>query len=242
MADDIQQQPRPATRQRPVFILDVDNTLLDNDAIKADYDRLLRGLLGAELIQRFWAVYEAVRDETGTVDYPLTLERFRADCPDAETLERARALIMDYPFAERLYPDTLATLDHLRDIGEPAIVSDGDPVYQARKIEESGLRAAVEDRVLIYVHKEDHLDTIMTHWPAALYVMVDDKARILSATKSRLPSRFVTVHVRQGHYGLETEQYTPPPDMSLAGIGDLRGYGIEDFVRHVGKSERGADV
>lgn len=241
MVDD-PRQPGQASSQRPVFILDVDNTLLDNDAIKADYDRRLRGLLGGDLIQRFWAVYETVRDETGTVDYPLTLERFRADCPDAEMLEQAQTLIMDYPFAERLYPDTLATLDHLRGIGEPAIVSDGDQVYQARKIEESGLRGAVEDRVLIYVHKEDHLSAIMTRWPAALYVMVDDKARILSATKALAPDRFVTVHVRQGHYGLETERYTPPPDISLAGIGDLRGYSIEDFTRHIGRDEGDAGV
>lgn len=235
MADDaLHEQSR---REHPVFILDVDNTLLDNDAIKADYDQRLRGLLGFDLIQRFWETYEEVREETGTVDYPLTLERFRADCPDTALLEQARALIMDYPFAERLYADTLATLAHLRQIGEPAIVSDGDQVYQALKIEQSGLRAAVEGRVLIYVHKEDHLSTIMARWPSTLYVMVDDKARILAATKAQLPDRFVTVHVRQGHYGLETEQYTPPPDISTAGIGDLQGYNLEDFIRHVGNSE-----
>lgn len=220
--------------RRPVFILDVDNTLLDNDAIKADYDRRLRELLGDGLAKRFWTVYEDVRGETGTVDYPLTLERFRPDCPDTALLERVRAALLDYPFAERLYPDTRATLAHLREIGEPAIVSDGDQVYQTRKIELSGLSAAVEGRVLVYVHKEDHLDTIMARWPAALYVMVDDKARILAATKARFPNRFVTVHVRQGHYGLETQRYDPPPDLSIAGIGDLRSYTVEDFFRYRG--------
>lgn len=239
MADDAQRGQAP--RERPVFILDVDNTLLDNDAIKADYDRRLRGLLGSDLLQRFWETYEEVREETGTVDYPLTLERFRADCPDTAVLEQARALIMDYPFAERLYPDTLATLAHLRQIGRPAIVSDGDQVYQALKIEQSGLRAAVEGHVLIYVHKEDHLSAIMTRWPSMLYIMVDDKARILAATKAQLPDRLVTVHVRQGHYGLETEQYTPPPDISTASIGDLRVYSVEDFIRHIGNSERRAN-
>lgn len=222
--------------RRTVFILDADNTLIENDAIKADYDRGLRNLLGSSLTQRFWAVYEDVRDETGTVDYPLTLERFRADCPDAALLERVRSLVLDYPFARRLYPVSLAALAHLREIGEPAIVSDGDQIYQALKIERSGLRSAVEDRVLIYVHKEEHLDEIMSRWPAALYVMVDDKARILSATKARFPERFVTVHVRQGHYGVETKQYNPPPDLSIAGIGDLSHYTVEDFQRHIGAS------
>lgn len=224
----------PAANQRPVFLLDVDNTLLDNDAIKAEYDRDLRGLLGAELAGRFWAVYEEVRGETGTVDYPLTMERFRAECPDAALLERARALLLNYPFRERLYPDTLATLAYLREIGEPAIVSDGDQVYQPLKIERSGLWAAVDGRVLVYVHKEDHLDAIMARWPSALYVMVDDKARILSATKARFPDRFITVHVRQGHYGLETVRYNPAPDLSIAGIGDLRDYTVEDFLQYAG--------
>ncbi len=227
--------PEPvATPHRPVFMLDVDNTLLDNDAIKADYDRGLRALLGADLTARFWALYEDVRGETGTVDYPLTLERFRVACPDAALLARARALILDYPFATRVYPGALATLDHLRQIGVPAIVSDGDAVYQARKIAHSGLGAAVAERVLIYVHKEDHLATIMERWPSTLYVLVDDKARILAAAKARFPDRFVTVHVRQGHYGLEIARCDPPPDLSIAGIGDLRDYSVADLRRHVG--------
>lgn len=235
MANEAQQAAQAArAERRPVFILDVDNTLLDNDAIKTDYDRRLRELLGGDLTARFWTVYEHVRAETGTVDYPLTLDRFRSDCPDPDLLERARAVLLDYPFAERLYPDTVATLAHLRQIGEPAIVSDGDQRYQALKIERSGLRAAVEERVLIYVHKEDHLPTILTRWPAPLYVMVDDKARILSAVKARFPDRFVTVHVRQGHYGLETERYDPSPDLSIGGIGDLRHYTVADFLQHVG--------
>jgi FMN phosphatase YigB (HAD superfamily) len=216
-----------------VFILDCDNTLLDNDAVKADYDTGLRTILGEPLAERFWAVYEEVRALTGTVDFPLTLTRFRPLCPDAVRFERASALIMEYPFATRLYPDTLETLRHLRQIGKPDIVSDGDQQYQPMKIEWSGLLAAVEGRLLIYVHKEDHLETIFRQWPASFYVMVDDKARILAATKARFPHRFVTVHVRQGHYGTEPITTSPPPDLSIASIGDLRQYGVQDFAPYL---------
>ena len=130
---------------------------------------------------------------------------------------------MDYPFDQRVYPDALPALAHLRAIGLPTIVSDGDQVYQPLKIRRSGLAEAVEGRVLVYVHKEAHLDEIIELWPADFYVMIDDKARILSATKARLPDRFVTVHVRQGHYGLAPVTATPPPDLTLDHIGDLRG-------------------
>lgn len=216
-----------------VFILDCDDTLLDNDAVKADYNAGLRAILGEALTARFWALYEDVRSQTGTVDFPLTLDRFRAECPDGVLRERVRALIMEYPFARRLYPAALDTLRYLREIGTSAIVSDGDRVYQPLKIAGSGLLAAVEGRVLVYVHKEEHLEAIFQQWPAPFYVMVDDKARVLSATKAQFPHRFVTVHVRQGHYGAEPITTSPPPDLSIAAIGDLRSYSISDFSQLV---------
>jgi FMN phosphatase YigB (HAD superfamily) len=213
-----------APGERPVvFILDCDNTLLDNDALKADLADRLRALLGPQRDSAFWRAYEAVRDEAGTVDFPLTIERFRPILHDDTLLEGVRAVVMDYPYDQRVYPETLAAVAHLHAIGLPTIVSDGDQVYQPLKIERSGLAAAVEQRVLVYVHKEEHLDEIMALWPADFYVMVDDKTRILSATKARLPDRFVTVHVRQGHYGLAPVTTTPPPDLTLDHIGDLRG-------------------
>lgn len=217
-----------------VFVLDCDNTLLDNDALKADLDAGLHQILSPELVGHFWQVYEEVRAESGTVDLPETLERFRVDCPDAAVVERIRALVMDYPFAQQLYPETLAMLAYLRTIGTPTIVSDGDQVYQRLKIERSGLAAAVEGHVLIYVHKEEHLEELMGRWPASFYVMVDDKARILSETKARFPGRFVTVHVRQGHYGTDEQGYPLPPDVSLAGIGDLRTLTVEELRCHLG--------
>jgi FMN phosphatase YigB (HAD superfamily) len=226
----------PGIEPPAVFILDCDNTLLDNDALKADLDTKLGALLGQQLTEQFWRVYEEVRGQTGTVDFPFTFEHFRPYLHDDDaTLARVRSIIMDYPFRDRLYPATLATLRYLRAVGLTTIVSDGDSIYQPRKIELSGLAAAVEGRVLIYIHKEDHLAEIFARWPSRLYVMVDDKARILAATKALHPDRFVTVHVRQGHYGVDPERFTPPPDITIEHIGDLRNYGVADFARHLAR-------
>lgn len=214
-----------------VFLLDCDNTLLDNDALKADVDQRLMALLGPALAHAFWELYEAVRLEADLVNYPVVLERFAALCPDAALRERVRAVVMDYPFAGRIYPDTPATLTHLRAIGRPAILSDGDPFYQPLKIERSGLADEVDGRVLVYAHKEEHLEEVMARWPGSFYVAVDDKARILAEMKRRHPRRFVTIHVRQGHYGAEQVTFDPAPDVSLAGIGDLCQYAVEDLRR-----------
>lgn len=218
-----------------VFLLDCDNTLLDNDALKADLDRQLGALFGVDLNVRFWELYETVRQETEVVNFPVVLERFAPICGDNSLCERARAIIMDYPFAERLYPDSLATLAYLCAIGQPAILSDGDAIYQPLKIARSGLASAAEERVLVYIHKEDHLDEVIARWPASLYVAVDDKARILAALRARRPDRFATIHVRQGHYGTDPTNYTPTPDMTIDQIGDLRALSVDDFTRLLGR-------
>lgn len=223
----------PRTVGPAVFILDCDDTLLDNDALKDDLDARLRALLGGPLVERFWQVYEDVRAETGAVDYPLTLARFGPELGDETTLAQVHALIMDYPFATCVYPGALDALAHLRAIAFPTIVSDGDSVYQPRKIERSGLAAAVDGHVLIYVHKEEHLDEVMARWPAPFYVMVDDKARILSATKQLHPDRFVTIHVRQGHYGRAPDRFPVAPDLTIERIGDLRALTLVDLRRHL---------
>jgi FMN phosphatase YigB (HAD superfamily) len=223
----------PASRPPAVFVLDVDDTLLDNDALKNDLDIHLRGILGDALTERFWQVYEDVRMAEDTVDYPLTIETFAREVPDAAQIGRVRSLIMNYPFAQRLYPHALATLAHLEKIGLPTIVSDGDAVYQPLKIERSGLAAAVDGRVLVYIHKEEHLDEVMARWPGDVYVMVDDKARILAETKRRYPEQFVTIHVRQGHYGLDPERYAPAPDLVVDSIGDLRAFSLAEVTHHL---------
>lgn len=216
-----------------VFLLDCDNTLLDNDALKADMDAQLRTLLGTTMADTFWTQYEEVRQLIGTVDLPLTFERFDERHPDPGIAARLRTIIMDYPFASRIYPETMATIAHLKTLGLPTILSDGDSLYQAHKIEQSGLAEAVNWQAVIYVHKEDHFDEIVGRWPASFYVAVDDKGRILAALKSLLPDRFVTVQVMQGHYARSAPVETPPPDITIASIGDLRRLTLADFRAHL---------
>jgi FMN phosphatase YigB (HAD superfamily) len=216
-----------------VFLLDCDNTLLDNDTLKADMAAQLHALLGQELSERFWQKYEEVRRLTGIVDLPLTFERIAPLLSNANTIQHVEALVMDYPFERRLYPETLETLRYLRAIGLPVIVSDGDTVYQPRKIERSRLAEAVNGQVVIYAHKEDHLQEITERWPGRYYVVVDDKARILAAVKRLHPDRFVTVQVLQGHYASASAQFAPPPDITIAHIGELRALGPSDFERYL---------
>jgi len=229
-------QPAGSSAEHVVFLLDVDNTLLDNDRLKEDLDLRLRKLLGEALARQFWAAYEEVRAATGTVDYPLTFERFKGMIPDGERRAALLSLIMEYPFATCLYPQTMATLAHLRALGQPAIVSDGDTTYQPHKIAQSGLAAAVDWQVVIYTHKEEHLDEIFARWPATFYVMVDDKPRILSEVKRLMPQQVVTVQVMQGHYATSSEPFSPAPDLTLVGIGDLQRLTLTDLMLHLAPS------
>jgi len=213
----------PAT----VFLIDVDNTLLDNDRVIADLRAHLEASFGAESAGRYWSALEALRTELGYVDYLGALQRYRAE-ESRRGMSDSRLLLMsgfliDYPFAERLYPGALDVLKHLGRQGPTVILSDGDVVFQPRKVQRSGLWDATEGRVLIYVHKEQMLDTVAQCHPAAHYVMIDDKLRILSAMKAIWGARLTTVFVRQGHYALDTQANAAyaPADITVERIGDL---------------------
>lgn len=210
-----------------VFLIDVDNTLLDNDRVVADLHTHLDETFGPESASRYWVALEALRSELGYVDYLGALQRYRAE-ESQRGMSDSRLLLMsgfliDYPFADRLYPGALAALEHLRRHGPTVILSDGDVVFQPRKVQRSGLWEATEGRVLIYVHKEQMLDAVAQCHPAAHYVMVDDKLRILSAMKAIWGPRLTTVFVRQGHYALDTQAIAAyaPADITVECIGDL---------------------
>jgi FMN phosphatase YigB (HAD superfamily) len=209
------------------FLLDVDNTLIDNDIVKADLEERIQRFAGSQFAPSFWAEYEAVRDELDYVDVPLTLARFRVACPQVERFAELAAAVLFYPFENCLYESSMSVLAHLREIGTVAIVSDGDPVFQPAKIARAGLAAAVDDRVLIYVHKEQRLEDVCRQVPADLYVLVDDKPRILMAVKAVLRERVVTVHVRQGKYAEEMEEVHS--DLEVGSIGEVMGLGRGDF-------------
>lgn len=215
-----------------VFLFDVDNTLLDNDAVRADIDRHLTQVFGAAAAKDYWAIYEDLRGELGYADYLGAVQKFRLVCGDELRAQQVAAFLLDYNFAERLYPGALETIRHLSQFGPCVVLSDGDVVLQPRKINVSGIADAVEGRVLIYVHKERMLDDVSRRFPAARYVMVEDKLRVLDAMKRQWRDRLTTVFVRQGHYAGDpaTRRQYPAAQIELAGIGDLRTLQAEAFL------------
>jgi FMN phosphatase YigB (HAD superfamily) len=203
-----------------VFLLDVDNTLIDNDRVKHDIERAVASLVPAERATRFWSLYEEVREEAGVVDFPETLRRFRRAFPDESHSEDVDRAVLGVAFERYLYPRAMDVIARLGIQGEVAILSDGDRVYQPAKIARTGLLQATRGNVLIYEHKEDHLGEVQRRFPARHYVHVDDKAALLARTKSGLGSRATTIHVRQGHYATEPPS-GPPPDIAVERIADL---------------------
>lgn len=204
-----------------VFLLDLDNTLIDNDAVREQLNEGTHRLLGATLAKRFWKTYEEVRDECDYVDFLETLDRFHrvANDPPEQQRELDR-LILDFPYPEARYPATLDVLAALWKVGTPVVLSDGDPVFQPLKVFRSGVADAVRGNVLVFPHKETCLDSVARLFPADEYVAVDDKAAILAALKTQWGERLKTVHVLQGKYA--DDAYTgPPPDHVLNGIAGL---------------------
>ena len=206
-----------------VYLLDVDNTLLDNDAVIADLKQHLTGAFGADCERRYWNIFEQLRSELGYADYLGALQRYRAENPADPHVLAMSLHLLHYPFSARLYPRVLDAIAHLKRRGRVVILSDGDVVFQPRKVERSGLWAAVDAHVLIYIHKEQMLDDVARRYPAERYVMVDDKVRILAAMKSVWRDRLTTVFVRQGHYAHDAAlvaQY-PAADRAVDVIGDI---------------------
>jgi FMN phosphatase YigB (HAD superfamily) len=214
---------KPDDAPATVFLLDVDNTLLDNDRFSADLDARLERDFGAAQCTRYRAIYGALRDQLGYADYLGALQVFRAGLDDDADLLRVSAFLLDYPFAERLYPQAMDAIAHLHTLGTPVILSDGDIVFQPRKIQRSGLWDAVQGRVLVYLHKERMLDVMQRRFPARHYMMVDDKPHLLAAMKTAMGDRLTTVFVQQGHYARDCvgDAIDPAPDMTIALIGEL---------------------
>ncbi|HEV3037567.1 MAG TPA: HAD family hydrolase [Candidatus Angelobacter sp.] len=206
-----------------VFLFDVDNTLLDNDRVTADLKRHLEREVGHERQQRYWEFFEQMRNELGYADYLGALQRYRVEYPRDPSLLTVSHFMVNYPFATRLYPDSLDVIEHVRQWGRPVILSDGDVVFQPRKIQRSGIYDAVDGAVLIYIHKEKELDDVEQRFPADHYVLIDDKLRILTAVKEIWGERVTTVFPRQGHYALDAQAVNslPPADISIQRIGEL---------------------
>ena len=215
-----------------VVLFDVDNTLVDNDRVAADLQRHLVSEIGADGAQEYWRMFEQLRTELGYADYLGALQKYRAKHPRAPNLLCVSDFFINYPFAERLFPDAIKVIEHVQQWGPAVILSDGDVVFQPLKISRSGLANAVSGRVVIYVHKEQELDDVEQRYPAKHYVMVDDKLRILAAVKKFWGSRVTTIFVRQGHYAADPKILAsyPPADISIERIGGLLQYQLPELL------------
>src|SRR5258708_19011002 len=221
-----------AAKPSTVFFFDVDNTLLANDRVAEDLRRYLTTKVGEASAQRYWEIFEQLRAELGYADYLGALQRYRVERPRDPKLLAVSHFMINYPFANRLFPESLDAVEYARGLGRPVILSDGDVVFQPRKIDRSGLYEIFEGHALIYIHKELELDDAEAKYPGAHYVMVDDKVRILEAIKTYWGTRVTTVFPRQGHYALDKELVAqhPRPDIRLERVGELQKYSLEQMV------------
>jgi FMN phosphatase YigB (HAD superfamily) len=215
-----------------IALIDVDNTLLDNDRVIGDLRQHLKKVLGARRHGRYWTIFEELRRELGYADYLGALQRYRIELPRDGHFQEVSRFLIDYPFANRLFPGSLDAIAHLATFASPVILSDGDVVFQPRKIERSGLDQAVAGRVLIYVHKELELAEVARRFPAKHYLLIDDKVRILSAVKQAWGRKVTTIFPRQGHYAHDAALVAsfPPPDITIERIGELVGFGRDELV------------
>jgi FMN phosphatase YigB (HAD superfamily) len=215
-----------------VFLVDVDNTLLDNDRLISDLMEHIATEYGPASRDRYSQILESVRSQLGYVDYLGALQQYRLENLDAQGLLGMSSFLIDYPFAQRLYPQALQVLAHLQNMGETVILSDGDVVFQPRKIQRSGIWDAVDGRVLIYVHKEQMLPSVEQRYPARHYVMIDDKLRILDALRGQWQDRVTTVFPRQGHYAHDTAAIAgfAPADVTVEHIAELLNYDAGDLL------------
>ena len=227
----------PDANPTTVFLFDVDNTLLDNDRVAEDLKRYLTNQVGETSEQRYWEIFEQLRTELGYADYLGALQRYRVERPRDPKLLAVSHFMIDYPFANRLYPESLDAVEYARRLGRAVILSDGDVVFQPHKVDRSGLYEFFQGHVLIYIHKELELDDVEAKFPASHYVMVDDKVRILAAIKKHWGARVTTVFPRQGHYALDAALVAeyPKPDITIERIGELQKYSLEEVLAAAGK-------
>ena len=218
--------------QKTVFLFDVDNTLVDNDHVVADLMRHLERDIGHEPAQRYWTLFEELRVQLGYADYLGALQRYRVEQPRDFRILAVSSYLLNYPFANRLFPNSLDVVERCQALGEAVIVTDGDVVFQPFKINRSGLHEAFEGKVLIYIHKEMELDDIQQRYPADHYVFIDDKVRILAAVKKAWGARVTTIFPRQGHYAVDQKEVAkyPNPDFTIDHIGALTEADLPSIV------------
>src|ERR1022692_3016116 len=234
--------PKGSVSPKTVFLFDVDNTLLDNDRVIGDLTKYLKREVGPKRARCYWTIFERLRTRIGYADYLGALQRYRSEYPHDLGLLAISRFLIDYPFANRLFPNSLDLIEHVKHWGTTVLLTDGDVVFQPRKVARSGLYEAVDGHALIYVHKEHELADVEERYPAAHYVMVDDKLRILAAIKKIWRSRVTTVFVRQGHYALDPKILAAcqAADLTIERIGALLNCGLQDFAPRTAQVARGS--
>jgi len=225
--------PKSSAKTKVVFLFDVDNTLLDNDRVTAGLQEHLANEVGPERAQHNWRIFEQLRSELGYADYLGALQRYRTEYPRDPRLLTVSHFLINYPFGDRLFPDALNVIEHVQQWGTAVILSDGDVVFQPRKVDRSGLSEAFAGRVLIYVHKEMELEDVEQRYPAEHYLLVDDKLRLLTAVKKIWDARVTTVFVRQDHYAADAKILAnyPAADISVGHIGDMLQYDLAQLLK-----------
>jgi FMN phosphatase YigB (HAD superfamily) len=224
---------KSSPRTKVVFLFDVDNTLLDNDGVITDLKKYLRREVGPKHAQHYWDILEQLRTKLGYADYLGALQRYRSEHPRDLRLLTVSHFLINYPFANRLFPNSLDVIERVKKWGPAVLLTDGDVVFQPRKVNRSGLYEAVDGHVLIYVHKEHELADVEARYPSDHYVLADDKLRIHAAVKKIWGRRVTTIFIRQGHYALDQKILAtyPAPNASVDRIGDLLNYDRRDFER-----------
>lgn len=213
-----------------VFLVDVDNTLLDNDEVRVHLEAMVADLIGGSRMKQFFEIYESVREEFDFVNFPVAIERFSQVCGDTDCMAYVSQALYGFPFSKCVYSGAIDAVDYMKSLGLPVILSDGDQLFQRYKIRSAGLEEAVDGNVLVYVHKEQETLDIRERFPAEHYVMIDDKPRIHAALKSVLGDLITTVQVRQGKYALDTTtEHKPAPDIVIDSIEDVRGLTVAQF-------------
>lgn len=215
-----------------VFLFDVDNTLIENDRVTADLRHHLEQTVGHEGHKHYFEIFEEIRSELGYADYLGALQRYRTENPHNPNLLEVSYFLSNYPFANRLFPNALDAIEHCQQMGRSVILSDGDVVFQPRKVDRSGLLEAFEKNVMIFIHKELELDAVKERYPAGHYVMIDDKLRILASIKKAWGNKVTTVFPRQGHYATDPKAFKdyPPADISIERIGNLIEYDLSTLI------------
>jgi FMN phosphatase YigB (HAD superfamily) len=215
-----------------VFLIDLDNTILDNDSVKKDIEARMQQILGEKLAARFWELYEIVRKDLDVIDFWEQMRRMKEEFPGNPAVDDACVALAEWDFSHRVYPDAIKTLLHLKSMGLLVVVSDGDPVFQPTKIARCGVTEAVDGRVLIFVHKEHYMPNVRNQFRADHYVLIDDKPGILMRSKAHLQDRLTTVHVLQGKYALDPKHAVDyRPDIVVENFSDLLKYSKEDFAK-----------